>query len=286
MLWTKQVYLLRRLGAGCASTGSIPPVDGDGAAARNREWFHMMNADVISMPDKWEYPWYAAWDLAFHAIALRFVDPDFAKQQLELMLREHYPHPNGQIPAYEWNFGDVNPPVHAWATLFNYRLERRAPGRRARAPERRSFKKLLLNFTWWVNRKDRERPQRLRGRIPRPRQHRRLRPQRPAAHGRVPGAGRRHGVDGALLPEHAPDRDRAGAGGPHLRGPGDQVLRALLWIASAMDRSGRRGGHVGRGGRLLLRRAAAAGRVAPPGSRCARWWACCRSALRRCIRRR
>ena len=89
-----------------------------GPASGTREWFHMLNADVISMPDKWEYPWYAAWDLAFHTIALSLVDFDFAKEQLLLMLRGLYAHPNGQIPAYEWNFGDVNPPVHAWATLL------------------------------------------------------------------------------------------------------------------------------------------------------------------------
>jgi hypothetical protein len=106
------------------------------------------------MPDKWEYPWYAAWDLAFHVLALTLVDPDFGKQQLDLMLQERYLHPSGQIPAYEWNFGDVNPPVHAWATIFTYRLEK-ARGRADVDWLERSFHKLLLNFTWWVNRKDR-----------------------------------------------------------------------------------------------------------------------------------
>jgi hypothetical protein len=153
MLWTKQAYLydlsrwLRERG--------VDPATGQESSVRNRDWFHMMNADVISMPDKWEYPWYAAWDLAFHAIALAFIDPDFALQQLELMLRERYAHPNGQVPAYEWNFSDVNPPVHAWATMFNYRLQRQFLGDRALNSLRRSFHKLLLNFTWWVNRKDR-----------------------------------------------------------------------------------------------------------------------------------
>ena len=96
--------------------------------ARNQQWFHMVNDDIISMPDKWEYPWYAAWDLAFHTLALAMVDPDFAKQQLDLMLRELYLHPNGQMPAYEWNFGDVNPPVHAWATIFIYTTREAARG--------------------------------------------------------------------------------------------------------------------------------------------------------------
>ena len=115
----------------------------------------MYNGDVISMPDKWEYPWYAAWDLAFHVLALTLVDPDFGKQQLKLMLRERYMHPNGQIPAYEWNFGDVNPPVHAWSTIFTYRLEKAQTGEGDRDWLKSCFQKLLLNFTWWVNRKDR-----------------------------------------------------------------------------------------------------------------------------------
>src|SRR4030095_10160537 len=124
---------------------------------RNAEWFHMINDDVISMPDKWEYPWYAAWDLAFQAIAISAVDPDFAKKQLDLMLTQHYLHPNGQIPAYEWNFSDVNPPVHAWATLFLHRLETSIHGDSSvDIPFLKSaFTKLLCNFTWWVNRKDR-----------------------------------------------------------------------------------------------------------------------------------
>ena len=122
---------------------------------RNREWFHMVNDHVISMPDKWEYPWYAAWDLAFHTIALSTVDVDFAKQQLDLMLREFYLHPSGQIPAYEWNFGDVNPPVHAWATIFMYRMEQALRGQGDLGFPEALFGKLMLNFTWWVNRKDR-----------------------------------------------------------------------------------------------------------------------------------
>ena len=124
-------------------------------APRNEGWHHMYNGDIISMPDKWEYPWYAAWDLAFHVLALTLVDPDFGKQQLKLMLRERYMHPNGQIPAYEWNFGDVNPPVHAWSTIFTYRLEKAKTGAGDKDFLKSNFQKLLLNFTWWVNRKDR-----------------------------------------------------------------------------------------------------------------------------------
>jgi len=124
-------------------------------ATRNAHWHHMQNADVISMPDKWEYPWYAAWDLAFHCLALTLVDSDFGKAQLDLMLESRYLHPNGQLPAYEWNFGDVNPPVHAWATIFTYRLDKTRRGEGDLDWLERSFQRLLLNFTWWVNRKDR-----------------------------------------------------------------------------------------------------------------------------------
>ena len=126
-----------------------------GSAPRNEHWHHMYNADIISMPDKWEYPWYAAWDLAFHVVALTLVDEDFGKQQLDLMLQGQYLHPNGQLPAYEWNFGDVNPPVHAWSTIFTYRLDQARRGKGDVEWLERAFQKLLLNFTWWVNRKDR-----------------------------------------------------------------------------------------------------------------------------------
>jgi hypothetical protein len=150
MLWTKQYYnydvdrWLADRGPGA-----------ERRAPRNDRWHHMQNADIISMPDKWEYPWYAAWDLAFHVIALTLVDPEFGKRQLDLMLRERYLHPSGQIPAYEWNFGDVNPPVHAWSTIFTYRLQKAQGGAGDLDWLERSFHKLLLNFTWWVNRKDR-----------------------------------------------------------------------------------------------------------------------------------
>jgi hypothetical protein len=154
MLWSKQFYYYD-VDKWLEERGSDPFKPTHKQAPRNDQWHHMYNGDIISMPDKWEYPWYAAWDLAFHVLALTLVDPDFGKQQLRLMLRERYMHPNGQIPAYEWNFGDVNPPVHAWSTMFTYRLEMAQKGQGDKEWLKTSFQKLLLNFTWWVNRKDR-----------------------------------------------------------------------------------------------------------------------------------
>ncbi len=153
MLWSRQFYHydVKRWLAGDPT--QPPPAPGR-RRGRNREWTHLYNEDIVSMPDKWEYPWYAAWDLAFHMIPMALVDPEFAKAQLVLFLREWYMHPNGQIPAYEWAFGDVNPPVHAWAAWRVYKIDRRIRGVADREFLERVFHKLLLNFTWWVNRKD------------------------------------------------------------------------------------------------------------------------------------
>ncbi|MFY9532059.1 MAG: hypothetical protein WAR24_24410 [Candidatus Acidiferrales bacterium] len=155
LIWNKQSYHydVRRWLEGDPTQ---PPPAPQRRQGRNHKWTHLYNADVISMPDKWEYPWYASWDLAFHCVAMALIDPDFAKEQLILLLREWYMHPNGQIPAYEWNFSDVNPPVHAWAAWRVYKIERRLRGKGDREFLVRVFHKLLLNFTWWVNRKDPE----------------------------------------------------------------------------------------------------------------------------------
>jgi hypothetical protein len=155
MLWSKQFYhyVIKDWLEG--DPGNPAPAQ-ERKMSRNHDWPHLYNADVISMPDKWEYPWYAAWDLAFHCIPLALVDSDFAKEQLVLMLREWYMHPNGQIPAYEWAFGDVNPPVHAWAAWRVYKIDKKRKGKGDRAFLQRVFHKLMLNFTWWVNRKDAE----------------------------------------------------------------------------------------------------------------------------------
>jgi hypothetical protein len=153
MLWSKQ-YFGFDVDKWLEEHG-VDPMNPNAKQVRNSEWSHMVNEHVISMPDKWEYPWYAAWDLAFHTIALSTVDVDFAKEQLDLMLQEYFLHPTGQIPAYEWNFSDVNPPVHAWATIFLYRTEQALRGEGDLEFLKRSFAKLTLNFSWWVNRKDR-----------------------------------------------------------------------------------------------------------------------------------
>ena len=153
MLWSKQYFYFDV--ATWLKEHGVDPEQSSDIQMRNSEWFHMVNEHIISMPDKWEYPWYAAWDLAFHTIALSTVDADFAKEQLDLMLRNYYLHPTGQIPAYEWNFSDVNPPVHAWAAIFLYRTEQALHGEGDVDFLKRSFAKLALNFTWWVNRKDR-----------------------------------------------------------------------------------------------------------------------------------
>ncbi|QLE59262.1 glucosidase [Nostoc sp. TCL26-01] len=155
MLWSKQFYhyIVEDWLKGDRHAPPPPPERQNG---RNQEWFHLYNEDILSMPDKWEYPWFAAWDLAFHTIPLAMIDPDFAKYQLDILTREWYMHPNGQIPAYEWAFGDVNPPVHAWATWQIYQIEQKIYGRADRQFLERVFQKLMLNFTWWVNRKDAE----------------------------------------------------------------------------------------------------------------------------------
>jgi hypothetical protein len=155
LLWSKQFYhyVIEQWLNGDPGQ---PTPSAERRHSRNHQWGHLYNADVISMPDKWEYPWYAAWDLAFHCVPLALVDSEFAKEQLVLLLREWYMHPNGQLPAYEWAFGDVNPPVHAWAAWRVYKIDKKRTGKGDRAFLQRVFHKLLLNFTWWVNRKDTE----------------------------------------------------------------------------------------------------------------------------------
>jgi hypothetical protein len=155
LVWSKQFFYLD-MPEWLAGDPGQPAPAAERRRGRNHDWLHLNNADIISMPDKWEYPWYAAWDLAFHCIALAHLDAQFAKEQLVLLTREWYMHPNGQIPAYEWAFADVNPPVHAWAALRVFQIDRKQSGKADLEFLERVFHKLMLNFTWWVNRKDAE----------------------------------------------------------------------------------------------------------------------------------
>ena len=260
MLWSKQYYYFD--GNRWLEEHHSNPLHAGYRNSRNSEWFHMVNEDIISMPDKWEYPWYAAWDLAFHTLPLSIVDPDFAKQQMNLMLHGLYLHPNGQVPAYEWNFSDVNPPVHAFATLFLHRTEQALRGETDVNFLKSAFNKLLLNFTWWVNRKDRFGKNVFEGGFLGPGQHRRVRPKRSVADGRSPRTGGRHSLDGPIQPKHVGTCGGVGALRPHLRGHGDKIYRTLL-IYCRGDEQARAGGHVGRRGRILLRSPATSGRQRP-----------------------
>ena len=281
LLWTKQFYRYD-VATWLAGDPSQPPPPESRRHGRNADWPHLYNRDVISMPDKWEYPWYAAWDLAFHMIPFARIDPDFAKEQLVLFLREWYMHPNGQLPAYEFAFGDVNPPVHAWAAWRVYKMTAAARAARSdlprpRVPEVRPQLHLVGQS------QGRRRPQSLRWRLPRARQHRRLRSLAPAAERRTPRAGRRHRLDGLLLRDDALDGTRAGEEGPVLRGHGLEVLRALHRHRRRHEHA-RRHRAVGRGGRLLLRPPA---RRRPRRSRCgsARSSGSSRSSRSRCSSR-
>ena len=197
-------------GAGLRGDSAQPDPPRSRRQGRNSRMETPHNEDIISMPDKWEYPWYAAWDLAFHCLPLALVDPDFAKEQLILMLREWYMHPNGQMPAYEWTFGDVNPPVHAWAAWRVYKIEQKHCGQGRPAFLERVFPQTAAELHLVGQPQGRRGQQRFRGRIPGAGQHRRLRPQRETADGRPSGAIGRDELDGDVLPEHA--GDRAGIG--------------------------------------------------------------------------
>ncbi len=209
LLWSKQFYHFV-VETWLKGDPGQPAPPASRLTGRDSQWIHLYNEDVLSMPDKWEYPWYAAWDLAFHTIPLALVDPDFAKNQLRLFLREWYLHPNGQIPAYEWAFGDVNPPVHAWACWRVFQIDRKLTGHADYGFLESVFHKLLINFTWWVNRKDATGSNIFEGGF--------LGLDNIGVFDRsapLPGGGyhraiRRDQLDGHVLPEHAQDRARAG----------------------------------------------------------------------------
>ena len=226
MLWTKQ-YFYYDVGRWLDEHGvgrNLPAHER--RQVRNGEWSHMFNEDIISMPDKWEYPWYAAWDLAFHMIPLGMVDADFARQQLDLMLRNDYLHPNGQLPAYEWNFGDVNPPVHAWATMQLYLIDQERRGSGDIEFLKYAFSKLLINFTWWVNRKDRTGANVFEGGFLGLDNIGVFDRSSPLADRRLPRPGRWDGVDGVLQPADAAHRRRTRAARAPLRGVRRKVLPA------------------------------------------------------------
>jgi hypothetical protein len=233
LLWCKQSYHydVRRWLAGDSTQ---PKPDPARYAGRNHDWTHLYNSDVISMPDKWEYPWYASWDLAFHCVSLALVDPEYAKELLVLFHREWYMSPSGQIPAYEWNFSDVNPPVQAWALWRVYKIAGRVEGAEDRNFLERVFLKLLLNFTWWVNRKDPEaRPWKFYRTI------------------------RWHQLDGDVLPGNAGHGHGTGARRSDLRRYRQQIFRAFCLHRPSNERHGRRWRRpVGRERRFLLRCAA------------------------------
>ena len=224
MIWSKQFFhydVARWLDG-----DSLPPPEGH-KHGRNRSWRHMKAAHVISMPDTWEYPWFAAWDLAFHCAVLALVDVDFAKDQIELLLKETYLHPNGQIPAYEWAFGDVNPPVLAMAALKTFRAERVQRGKGDIGFLQRVTHKLLMNYTWWLNRKDADGANVFEGgflgldNIS-------VYDRSPAAARRLqPEAGGRDRMDGDVRAQHDGDVSRARRLPVRLRGRGDPVLHAV-----------------------------------------------------------
>ncbi len=263
MLWSKQIYLFD---VNLWLEGDNPswPPPASRAGIRNTHWRHLNSMRVLSMPDKWEYPWFAAWDLAFHCAPLALIDPALAKEQLWLLLFEQFQHPSGQIPAYEWEFSDLNPPVHAWAVWRVYNMDRIRTGKADREFLEKCFHKLLINFAWWVNKVDRAGNNVFEGGflgldnitvIDRSEE--------------LPGGGgaravRRHRLDGDVLPEPDAHRPRAGQGEPRLRGPGHQVLPALHLRRRGHEEDGRPPlPALGRGGRLLLRRAPLPGRQLP-----------------------
>ena len=257
MLWSKQYYYWD--GDSWLAEHRAHPLHHGSREFRNGAWFHMINDDIISMPDKWEYPWYAAWDLAFHTIPIGIVDPDFAKQQVEIMLRGVYLHPSGQLPAYEWNFSDVNPPVHAFATLFLHRIELGLRGEPDINFLKSTFNKLLLNFTWWVNRKDRFGKNVFEGGF--------LGLDNIGVFDRsapLPTGGYLEQADGtawmALFSQNMLELAiELAAHDPIYEDMVSKFVEHFCYIAAAMNKEGP-DGHVGRGGRVLLRSPAAAGR--------------------------
>ena len=256
LMWSKQNYIFDVDRWLDGDNPDLPP-PASRHHMRNKHWRHLNSMRVLSMPDKWEYPWFAAWDLAFHTIAIALVDSEFAKEQLWFMLFEQFQHPNGQIPAYEWEFSDLNPPVHPWAVWRVYNMDRIRSGKADRAFLEKCFHKLLINFAWWINKVDSSGNNIFEGGFLGLDNITLFDRSREAARRRDAGAVRRDGVDGSLLSQHDAHRPGARAGKPHLRGARDEVLPALCLRGRRDEAHGRaRPQPVGRGGRVLLRRPA------------------------------
>ena len=267
-------FIITAWSSGSTATRPGPEPPPARRQGRNAEWQHVYNLDVLSVPDKWEYPWFAAWDTAFHCIVLARLDPEWAKRQVVLLLREWYMHPSGQLPAYEWDFSDANPPVHAHAARRVYEITRELTGEADTAVSRRGLSQAAAQFHLVGQPQGPRGTQRLSGGLSRPGQHRRVRPQ-PAQPGRGPAAraGRWDRLDGDVLPRHAGDRARTVSHPAGLRGDRHQVLRALRGHLARHQRVRWRDRHVGPGRRFLLRRGPGQGRSAASTSRSARSWA-------------
>ena len=266
MLWSKQ-YFYYDLETWLEEHGAGPTVPAaQRRRVRNAEWLHMYHDDIISMPDKWEYPWFAAWDLAFHMLPFMIVDGDFAKEQLDLMLRNDYLHPNGRIPAYEWNFSDVNPPVHAYATIQNYLFDKARNEGKGDVEFLKYASKLLVNFTWWVNRKDRAGNNCFEGGFLGLDNIGVFDRSAPLPTGGYLDQADGTSVDGLLQSTDAADRRRARPARPFYEEYVEKFFQHTIYIAGAMDRLGTARA-MGRRRRLLLRRSAPARRLghAPEG---------------------
>ncbi len=237
MLWSKQYYHIdvRRWLAG---DPAMPTPPRERRHGRDSDWKHLVNADIVSMPDKWEYPWYAAWDLAFHCTVFALIDPDFAKAQLVLLTREWYMHPNGQLPAYEWNFGDVNPPVHGLGGLARLPDGPGHDGHGDRDFLERVFHKLMINFTWWVNRKDADGRNVFQGGFLGLDNIGVFDRSKPPADGRLHLPGRRHRLDGDVRAEPDADRARTRRAGPAYEDIASKFFEHFLLIAEAMTDMG------------------------------------------------
>ena len=233
MLWSKQYYGFN-VREWLNGDPNEPRPPHERLLGRDADWTHLVSDDILSMPDCWEYPWFASWDLAFHCVTFALLDPAFAKAQLVLLTQSRFLHPNGQIPAYEWKFGDTNPPVHALAALQIYDIDRARCGHADTQFLRRVFHKLILNFTWWVNAEDSQGRNIFEGWVPRARQHLSVRPKRYPARGRASRSGRWDRLGRRLCTESATHGDGDRARRSCLRRYGDQVSRAL-----SADRGGR-----------------------------------------------